>query len=377
MNALLKTTPLTQWVDVRRFVKVLCLSAAVSLPLVAQTVDPCVQNTQLTGGTTFTSNSSGNRNLSGSPYGYEMWTQGGNNNRLTWYGTTQGGGAAFRAEWTNPNDYLGRVGYYWGNGGPYTQYKNIYCDYNYTRSGRNTGGNYSYIGIYGWTRNPLVEYYIVEDWYGNQWQTDTSPITTSTTGGSVKGSFTIDGALYDIIQNQRVNQSSIDGTKTFTQIFSVRRTPRQCGTISVTEHFKKWEELDLPFGDRMYECKFLVEAGGGTGWFEASYLTFTQEDQPRGSSSEHTPAVSASPELYVTVLPNSGVNVNFIATENGETELKLYSLTGGLIASTELQTIDGKNYSHTFNQGKLPIGFYMVWMHSNGSIEQAKVVIPK
>jgi len=31
----------------------------------------------------------------------------------------------------------------------------------------------------------------------------------------------------------------------------------------------------------MYEAKFLVEAGGGTGWLEFTYLKLTQEDNPR------------------------------------------------------------------------------------------------
>jgi len=240
-------------------------------------------------GMTFTANTNGNARLIGSPhYGYEMWTQGGNNNKLIWFGPDQRGGAAFRAEWNNPNDFLGRVGYFWGNGGQYTEYKNIYADFEFTRSGRGTAGNYSYIGIYGWARNPgaakdeekLIEYYIVEDWFGNQWQSDTTPITTNTTGGSVVGSFTMDGAVYDVVKNVRNRQPSIDGTKTFTQYFSIRKTPRKSGTISVTEHFKQWESMGLRLGN-MYEAKFLVEAGGGTGWLEFSYLTFSQEDKPR------------------------------------------------------------------------------------------------
>jgi len=359
-----------------KFVGVLYLISAFTLPVVAQTVDPCTQNTKLSGGTIFTTNSGGSKPLSGSPYAYELWTQGGNNNRLTWYGANQGGGAAFRAEWTNPSDFLGRVGYYWGNGGSYTQYKNIYCDFNFTRSDRSTAGNYSYIGIYGWTRNPLTEYYIVEDWFGNQWQSDATPVTTATTGGSVVGNFTVDGAIYDVIKNQKVQQSSIDGIQTFNQIFCVRRTPRKCGTISVTEHFKKWVELGLPFGSSLYECKFLVEAGGGTGWFDTSYLTFTQEDQPRGQSTGINKLSDEATKLNVNVLSNSDLNVNFTAKENGETELRLYSLTGALVASANLQTVAGKNYSYVFNQGKLPTGVYAVWMHSSGYTEETKVIIP-
>ena len=233
----------------------------------------------------YTSNSGGPKPLPDSPYSYEMWTQGGNNNKLIWYGPEQGGGAAFRTEWNNPSIYLGRVGLLWGNGGEYTEYKNIFVDFKFTRSGRNTAGSHSYIGIYGWSRNPaaekseekLIEYYVVDDWYGNQWQSDETPLGINTTGGKVIGTFFVDGSDYQVITNIRVNQPSIEGTKTFIQYFSVRQEPRQCGTISVTEHFKKWEEMGLALGS-MYEAKFLVEAGSGTGWFDASYLAFRQED---------------------------------------------------------------------------------------------------
>jgi len=226
---------------------------------------------------TFTSNSGGNQSLPGSPYGYEMWTNGGNNNSLTWYGPNEKGGAAFRAEWNYPNDFLARIGYYWGNGKSYNSYGNITVKFTYTRSGRSTAGNYSYIGIYGWSRSPLIEYYIVEDWFGNQWQSDTSSLGTATTGGSVEGSYELDDATYQVIKNTRYNSPSIDGTQTFTQYFSIRQTPRKSGTISVTEHFKEWTALGMPLGSSMYECKFLVEAGGGKGWLDLSWLSFSKE----------------------------------------------------------------------------------------------------
>jgi hypothetical protein len=251
------------------------LAGIIILPLVFCFLASCEEE-DTGSGTAFTSNSGGNKPLAGSPYGYEMWTEGGNKNKLIWYGPDEKGGAAFRAEWNNPNDFLGRVGYFWGSGNKYASYGNIFCDFEYTRSGRGTAGGYSYIGIYGWSRNPLIEYYIVEDWFGNQWQSDTSPMGAGTTGGTVIGNFTIDDSNYIIYKSKRENKPSINGTATFDQYFSIRQSPRKSGTISITEHFKKWEELSLNLGN-MYECKFLVEAGGGVGWFDASYLTFRKE----------------------------------------------------------------------------------------------------
>lgn len=259
-------------------VLVLCCSAAACTAPKQREPEmyPCTQDTQLTGGTEYTSNSGGNRPLPGSPYGYEMWSAGGNNNKLKWYGPEQGGGAAFRAEWNNPNDFLGRVGYFWNQNKPYTAYQDVYCDFNFTRSANGTAGNYSYIGIYGWSKNPMIEWYIVDDWYGN------GIIGPSNMGGGAvqKGEFTVDGATYVIYQATRpAGSGNIQGSKDpFSQFFSIRQTRRQCGTISVTEHFREWDRIGMKLGSNMYEAKFLVEAGGGSGWFDASYLRFYQEE---------------------------------------------------------------------------------------------------
>ena len=223
----------------RKFVGTLWLAVVVSFPLSAQSVDPCTQSTKLSqtaqGVQTFTSNSNGNKSLTGSSYGYEMWTAGGNNNKLIWFGPNQGGGAAFRAEWNNPDDFLGRVGYFWNTGQPYTYYKNVYCDFNFTRSANGTGGGYSYIGIYGWSKNPMIEWYIVDDWFGN------GILGTGTMGGGATkiGELVVDGATYFIYKATRPSGSgNIEGSNNpFPQFFSIRQTRRQCGTISVTEHF--------------------------------------------------------------------------------------------------------------------------------------------
>ncbi len=56
----------------------------------------------------------------------------------------------------------------------------------------------------------------------------------------------------------RINQPSIIGIATFKQYWSVRQTKRTSGTVSVSEHFKKWESLGMPMG-KMYETALTVE----------------------------------------------------------------------------------------------------------------------
>ena len=43
-----------------------------------------------------------------------------------------------------------------------------------------------------------------------------------------------------------------------------RPTGRQCGTISITEHFKKWDSMGWKLGN-LLEAKIVVEAAGGVG----------------------------------------------------------------------------------------------------------------
>jgi len=109
--------------------------------------------------------------------------------------------------------------------------------------------------------------------------------------------------------------------------------------------------------------KLIYIAGGGT--------TFIGN---KNSASMTAPSPSI---LRAMVLSSTSINVAFRALGSGETVLRLYNLKGSLISATKLQTVNGKNYSHTFNPGKLPNGFYIVGMYNNGNAEHARVVIPK
>jgi hypothetical protein len=213
--------------------------------------------TPLSGGTAHcSSNVSGNVN----GLSWTIWSSGSGGCLYT-YGS--GSGGAFKATWNNSGDFLARVGLQWDETKTYDQYGTVSADYSYTKTG--TAGGYSFIGVYGWSNNPLVEYYIVEDWFGSG---------PPTGGGTLKGTFNVDGGMYKVYTHTQTNQPSIHGTATFPQYFSVRQTPRQCGHISISEHFKQWASYGMTLG-KMYEAKILVEAGGGTGSVDFTTATVT------------------------------------------------------------------------------------------------------
>lgn len=226
----------------------------------------------------------GAQSLGDSQYYYTLWYQGGTHH-MTIFPTIAKKNEAFKARWDNSDDFLARVGYNWGNNGKsINEIGNISAKFAFKKSERGTAGKYNYIGIYGWVRNPsstvanekLVEFYIVDDWFGNDIFSDKSPLGTSITQGQVIGSYVLDGASYSVIKNVRENQPSIDGTSTFVQYFAVRQKVRQSGTISISHHFEEWKKMGLPFQNPT-EAAFLVEASGGKGWFDMSSLKFTKE----------------------------------------------------------------------------------------------------
>lgn len=100
----------------------------------------------------------------------------------------------------------------------------------------------SYLAVYGWTTNPLIEYYIVES-FGTY---------NPSTGATYKGQFTSDGSTYNIYTNTRTNAPSIQGTATFTQFWSVRVNKRVAGTVTTGNHFAKWKSLGMTMGTYNY-----------------------------------------------------------------------------------------------------------------------------
>ena len=106
--------------------------------------------------------------------------------------------------------------------------------------------------MYGWTTNPLVEYYIMED------------VVDLSQTGTRKGTVTSDGATYTIWENERVNEPSILGTSTFPQYISVRNSGTPSGTVTVENHFNAWRNLGMDLGTLNFQV-IAVESWDGSG----------------------------------------------------------------------------------------------------------------
>ncbi|WP_437574602.1 glycoside hydrolase family 11 protein [Sorangium sp. So ce887] len=212
----------------------------------------CPPATPLTGGMEYCSNSRGN---AGRGYGYELWAEGGGSGCMTVHGVD----ATFSAEWNNVEDFLARVGLDFNQTQKHTQIGTFSAEFAHTKTEED--GGFTYIGIYGWTVNPLREFYILDDW-GSQ---KPGGFSSDGTPRDEVGTLTADGETYDVWKKTRVNKPAITGSsETFDQYFSIRRTARTCGTISVSEHFTQWEELGLPLGN-LHEVKLLLEAQSNSG----------------------------------------------------------------------------------------------------------------
>jgi hypothetical protein len=101
----------------------------------------------------------------------------------------------------------------------------------------------SYLAVYGWTRNPLVEYYVLENW----------STYNPSSGAQYKGAFTTDGSTYNVYVSTRTNQPSIDGTRTFQQYWSIRQNKRVGGSVNMQNHFNAWSRYGLNLGSHYYQ----------------------------------------------------------------------------------------------------------------------------
>ena len=109
----------------------------------------------------------------------------------------------------------------------YTDLGHLYADFKLTDPSFKSYSNvtYSYIGVYGWSQDPLIEWYIVDTWspYRPNW---IGKSTANCDECGLRGTITVDGATYEVYVD-KVQRGSTEGDNTpFTQYFSVRKSKR-------------------------------------------------------------------------------------------------------------------------------------------------------
>lgn len=179
---------------------------------------------------------------------WSLWSNG-SGGSITTFSTAK----AMSAAWNNGGDFLANIGMNFNSSQSYTAYGTITAQFAEAKTG--TAGGFSFIGIYGWMRNPCVEYYIVDDSF-NRMPTNKSSVTA-----------TIDGGTYYLITNTTTGTGGNNcgsSVSQWTQMWSVRSTGRQCGQISVTQHFDAWKAQGWSLGN-LTSVLVNVEVGGGTG----------------------------------------------------------------------------------------------------------------
>lgn len=284
-------------------------------------------------------------------YRYELWNQNGQGTACITIDT----GALFKGEWDGILNYLARRGRLYDKTQQHEEIGVFQAEYDCNYNPSSATGN-SYLSVYGWTVDPLIEYYIIEDW--RNWIPSKAPDAV------LIDSIERNGSIYDIYQNTRVDKPSIVGDTTFQQYFSIRRDLRNKGTIDISAHFEKWESLGLEMG-KMFEVSFVVEGYQSSGNFEFNALEINVDR----TTSLPSGALKGPSQLSVFPNPSTG-NVTIQLDEPvTKANIKIFDLSGKLIFSQ--RDINSKLFEVT----NLKRGVYIVNMNTNGLNYYSKLVI--
>jgi endo-1,4-beta-xylanase len=176
-------------------------------------------------------------------YYYSLYTSSGSATMT--FGSQYAGNYAIT--WSGVGDMVGGKG--WNPGSNRTVSYNV-----------GAASGYNTISVYGWTTNPLVEYYITE--FGSLY----------TANATHKGSVTSDGHTYQTYIHQQVNQPSIQGTATFNQYLDAWGGSSTGSNHQVTTgtHFSHWQSLGMNMGSFNYMILATEAYNGASGSVNAT-----------------------------------------------------------------------------------------------------------